>query len=117
SVYERPSGIRIRWNATASLASPNAWTGLVSPRTRAPAGMTIRSPLHEYTGLVTRQFTGAAAPPSRRFVRTVSITVPSGIRWSGPLESIRLVGVWRVAGSCGVALDPPVGIGVATIGC
>src|SRR6267378_5770441 len=80
--------MRRRWNATASRVSPNVWTGLVSPRMRVPAGINTCCPLWEYRAFVTRQLTGAAALPSRRFVRTVSTIVPSRIRWSGPAALI-----------------------------
>lgn len=83
-----PSGIRSRWKTTASLVSPSACTGRVSPRTRAPAGIRTCWPLCENTGFVTRQFTGDAPLPSSLFVRTVSITVPSRIRCRGPAASI-----------------------------
>ena len=63
SRYVRPSGISRRWNATASRVSPKLWTGFVSPSRRAPAGITTCCPLCEYSGFVTRQFTGAAVRP------------------------------------------------------
>src|SRR6185436_3842973 len=54
--------------------------------------MTTCRPVCEYSALVTRQFTGEALEPSNRFVRTVSITVPSSTGCRGPAALIG--GVW-----------------------
>src|SRR5207253_7999421 len=55
-------------------------------------------PSCEYTGFVTRQLTGDAAVPSRRFVSTVSMTVPSRTGCSGPAELIGAVTIGRAGG-------------------
>ena len=64
----RPSGISRRWKATARRVSPNAWTGFVSPSIRAPAGIEhLSARCASRAAFVTRQFTGAAHAPSRRW--------------------------------------------------
>src|SRR5688572_19764636 len=39
-------------------------------------------------GVETRQFTGAAAAPSNRLMRIVSMMVPSRMRWTGPSAAV-----------------------------
>src|SRR5438067_13150176 len=57
-------------------------------------------PVYEYTGFVTRQFTGATPFPSSRFVSTATITVPSSNVCIGPDA---LIGAARSAGRTSLA--------------
>ena len=82
SRYVRPSGISSRWNDTASRVSPNA-APVVSPSTRAPAGSHVLAAVRVHR--VRHQAVHRCGPlPSRRFVSTASMTVPSSRRCSGP---------------------------------
>ena len=49
---------------------------------------------------MTRQLTGAAALPSKRFVSTASITVPSNTGWSEPTELMGPVAIGRALACC-----------------
>src|SRR6185295_14590487 len=77
----------MRVNPTARRVSPNDCTGFVVPSNRAPAGTKTCASV-EYMGVETRQFTGAAAAPSNRLMRTVSMMVPSRMRWAGPSAAL-----------------------------
>ena len=80
----------------ASLRTPaRAWSRRESARRRESAPVV---PCANRAAFVTRQFTGAALVPSSRFVSTVSMTVPSSTRCSGPAALI--AGVWSGVRRC-----------------